>query len=181
MNLKPTVARFALSVLPLAMFAASPVDRQIEDGIKATYNYRMLLHGHLTVKANAGIVTLTGDVQDMDEKRLADDTVANIPGVTQVKNDLRIQPTGQHSDAWIAFKIRLRLLLRSHVDSAATTIAVEHGNVTLTGSADSVAQKELTETYAHEADGVKSVHNTIVVTRALTLPLVIGEKSARKQ
>ncbi len=154
----------ALLVLPVAVLASSPVDRQIEDGIKASYNFRTLLHDRVTVHSNAGVVTLTGDVRDLDEKRLADDTVANIPGVTQVKNELRLNPTvATHSDSWIAFKLRLRLLTKANVNSGTTSIAVQNGIVTLTGTAENQAQKELTEVYAQETEWVKAVHNLIAV------------------
>jgi osmotically-inducible protein OsmY len=90
--------------------------------------------------------------------------VKNLPGVTAVKNEITLKdPQPKHSDSWIALKIRSRLLAKAHVSATATTVAVKDGVVTLTGTADNIAQKELTAVYAREIEGVKSVKNDIVV------------------
>lgn len=86
---------FALLVFiasPIALFASSEMDRKIEDAAKASYNYQTVLEDHVRVKAHEGVVTLTGTVQDKDDKALAEDTVKNLPGVTSVKNEITIKP-----------------------------------------------------------------------------------------
>ena len=76
---------------PIALFASSETDRKIEEAAKASYNYRTVLENHVKVTARDGIVTLTGAVQDKDDKALAEDTVENLPGVTSVKNEIKIK------------------------------------------------------------------------------------------
>ncbi len=154
----------ALIGSPIALFASHETDRRIETAAKASYNYRMVLEDHVKVKANDGIVTLTGTVQDADDKALAEDTVENLPGVTRVKNEIKIKSSyPEHSDGWMALKIRSRLLVKANVSAATTKVAVSDGVVTLTGTADNQAQKDLTAIYAKEIDWVKSVKNDIVV------------------
>jgi hyperosmotically inducible protein len=166
MKNKNLSALLILAVAPVALFASSETDRKIEDAAKASYNYRTVLDDNVKVKANDGIVTFTGTVEDKDDKALAADTVENLPGVVAVKNEITIKPSHpEHSDAWIAFKIRSRLLVKSNVSATDTKVAVENGNVTLTGTADNVAQKELTGVYAKEIEWVKSVKNDIVVVK----------------
>jgi hyperosmotically inducible periplasmic protein len=171
---------------PLAVFASSATDRKIEDAAKASYNYRTVLENQVKVSARDGIVTLTGTVQDQDDKALALDTVENLPGVTGVKNEIVVTPVyPEHSDAWIALKIRSRLLVKANVSATSTTIAVEKGVVTLGGTADNIAQKELTEVYAKDIDWVKSVKNEIVVRntagRDATLDASIDDASITSQ
>lgn len=163
---------------PLALFATSATDHKIEEAAKASYNYRTVLADHVKVKANDGIVTLTGVVQDKGEMELAADTVENLPGVTSVKNEITIKSDYvEHSDSWIALKIRSRLLVKGNVSATATNVAALEGVVTLTGTADNLAQKELTEVYAKEIEGVKSVKNEIVVKdAAVPASTTIGEK-----
>ena len=178
MKNKNITALFLLVAAPIALFASSSTDRKIEDSAKASYNYRTVLEDHVTVKANDGIVTLTGTVQDKGDRDLAVDTVENIPGVTAVKNEILVKPAyPEHSDSWIAFKVRSRLLVKGNVSATATTVAVQDGIVTLGGTADNLAQKELTEVYAKEIDWVKGVKNNIVVKEvvASTTP-TMGEK-----
>lgn len=161
---------------PILAFASSDTDRKIEDAAKASYNYRTVLEDHVKVKASDGVVTLTGTVYDEDDKDLAADTVKNLPGVTAVNNEIVIKaPQPKNSDSWIAFKIRSRLLVKAHVSAAATVVTVKDGAVTLTGTADNTAQKELTGLYAKEIDGVKSVNNDIVV-KAPAPGSTMGEK-----
>ena len=162
---------------PMLVFASPATDRKIEEAAKASYNYRTVLEDHVKVKANDGIVTLTGAVQDEDDKDLAEDTVKNLPGVTAVKNEITIKETRpKNSDSWIAFKIRSRLLVKAHVSATTTVVVVKDGVVTLTGTADNIAQKELTGVYAREIEGVKSVENDIVVKETPAPGSTMGEK-----
>ena len=149
---------------PIALLASSATDRKIEEAAKASYNYRTVLEDHVKVKANDGIVTLTGTVQDKDDRDLAADTVENLPGVTSVNNEIIVKSTyPEHSDAWMAFKIRSLLLVKGNVSAANTKVAVNDGNVVLTGTAENLAQKELTAAYAKDIEGVKTVQNEITV------------------
>jgi osmotically-inducible protein OsmY len=172
----------ALVATPLALLATATTDRQIEEAAKASYNYRTVLEDHVKVKAHDGIVTLTGTVQDKDDKALAADTVENLPGVTAVKNDIVVKSDfPEKSDGWMAVKIRSRLLVKGNVSAASTKVAVQDGVVTLSGTADTSAQKELTEIYAKDIEGVKSVKNEIVVTDKPTLGEKIDDASITSQ
>ena len=164
MKITKLSALLILAAGPIALFASSETDRKIEEAAKLSYNYRTVLEDHVKVKVSDGVVTLSGTVQDSDDKSLAEDTVENLPGVTSVKNEITIKSTyAEHSDAWMALKIRGRLLVKAHVSASNTKVAVVDGNVTLSGTADNSAQKELTEAYAKDIDWVKSVKNDIVV------------------
>ena len=167
----------ALLASPLLLSATPETDRKIEDAAKASYNYRTVLEDQVTVKVQDGIVTLAGTVQDKDDKALAVDTVENLPGVKAVKNEIKVEPKyPEKSDGWMALKIRGRLLMKANVSATATTVAVKDGVVTLGGTADNQAQKELTGLYAKDIDGVQSVNNEIVVTPPTATATSIGEK-----
>ena len=177
MKIKNLSVLLLLSASPFALFASSETDRKIESAAEASYNYKTVLDGKVKVKASDGVVTLTGTVQDKDDKSIAADTVENLPGVKAVNNDVVVKSDySEHSDAWMAFKIRSRLLVKANVSATATTVGVQNGVVTLTGTADNIAQKELTAVYAKEIDGVKSVKNNIVVKDAPATTETIGEK-----
>jgi hyperosmotically inducible periplasmic protein len=177
MKIQNLSALLILSISPVVLFASAANDRKIEDAAKASYNYRTVLSDHVKVKASDGVVTLTGTVEDKDDKALAVDTVENLPGVTSVKNEIVVKPSHpEKSDSWIAWKIRSRLLVKGSVSATSTTVAVHDGIVTLGGPADNAAQKELTEVYAKEIDGVKSVKNDIMVKETPTAGSTVGEK-----
>jgi osmotically-inducible protein OsmY len=140
------------------------MDRLIEDAALSSYNYRALLGNHVKVEAKDGVVTLTGTVNDRDQRALAEDTVSDLPGVVRVTNKIQVESEPpEHSDGWIALKVRALLLIRANVSAASTHVEVKDGAVTLTGTAASIAEKELTEAYVKDVDGVKSVKNDLVV------------------
>src|SRR5476651_1437101 len=142
MKIQKLSTLFAFVAGPIALLASTATDHKIEEAAKASYNYRTVLEDHVKVKANDGVVTLTGTVQDQQDKALAEDTVENLPGVTSVKNEVTIKATyAEHSDSWIALKIRSRLLVKAHVSATSTKVAVNNGNVVLSGTAKNPAQK----------------------------------------
>jgi len=164
MKLKHLLLASLIAGTSVSLFANADTDRKIEEAAKASYNYRTILDGKVTVKADAGVVTLTGMVADKDSKSIAEDTVSNLPGVTRVDNQITLDPAlKERSDAWIAWKIRYQLLVRASVSNRDTQINVSQGIVTLTGIASTTAEKELVGVYATEIDGVKSVKNEIIV------------------
>jgi osmotically-inducible protein OsmY len=160
------IACYLSALLPTVLWAGS-VDRQIEDAANNSYNYKAVLNGHVKVKSEDGVVTLTGTVPDNSDRALAQDTVENLPGVVRVDNQITVDSSyPEYSDAWIALKIHGLLLVRAHVSDANTKVAVQDGVVTLTGTAESDAQKALTEAYVKSVDHVKSVDNQLVVVAA---------------
>jgi len=170
------IAFLLAATLPVALFASSSTDSKIEDAAKASYNYRTVLQNEVTVKSNDGAVTLTGTVQDRDDKALAADTVASLPGVVSVDNQITVKSDiPEHSDAWIAMKIRGELLVKANVSATSTKVEVRNGVVTLSGTVQNLAQKDLTEAYAKDIDNVKTVRNELVVRSPASGESTVGE------
>lgn len=177
MKNKHLSAVLVLIASPLALFGLPETDRKIEAAAKSSYNYRTVLEDNVKVKAKDGVVTLTGTVIDKDDKVLAQDTVENLPGVTSVKNNIVVKSAHpERSDAWIALKVRSRLLMKANVSASTTKVTSANGVVTLTGTVDNVAQKELTAAYAEDIAGVKSVRNDLVVKDAPAPRRTMGDK-----
>lgn len=160
--MKPVTCRFlALLVLwPAGLLADPATDAKIRDAALSSYNLRVVLENRVDVEVKDGVATISGTVLDRDQKALAEDTVRSLPSVVEVLNHLDVAEPGQErSDGWIALKLRSILLLRRSVSATNTEVTVKDGVVTLAGMADSVAQKELTESYARGIQGVRSVRN----------------------
>lgn len=155
-----------LALLPTLMPAAPArlSDRDIEDAAKSSYNFRKVLDQNVHITVRDGVATLTGTVPTDEQRRLAEDTVLGFQGVTRVDNRLRVDSSAaEGSDEWIALRIRSRLAMRRNVNLADTDVQVKNGVVTLTGTAETPAQKELTEAYAKDIQGVRSVENRMEV------------------
>lgn len=150
--------------LPLVALADTALDRRIEDTAKNSYNFNQVLDKKVEVKVRDGVATLTGKVQDESQRQLAENTVSGLQGVTRVNNEIKVEGGAREgSDDWIAMKIRGALLARANVSFADTKVNVTNGSVLLTGTAESVAQKELTEAYVKDIQGVRTVNNQIRV------------------
>jgi hyperosmotically inducible periplasmic protein len=149
------------------LWAARSDDARIVSAAKQSYVYRTYLKDDdIKIQSVDGVVTLKGEVSDRSHKDMAADTVENLPGVKIVDNRLVVKPADEHSDGWIEFKVKSALLFHRSVSGTKTTVSVKDGIVTLTGAASSQAQKELTEEYAKDNEGVKGVKNEMTVSTA---------------
>jgi osmotically-inducible protein OsmY len=122
---------------------------------------------------------LTGTVAEESHKSLAENTVASLPGVKSVDNQLKVsgEQPAEHSDAWITTKVKTALLFHRHVSATGTTVYTKDGVVTLQGEASSLAQKELTTEYARDIDNVKEVKNEMTIAKTPATPKeTIGDK-----
>lgn len=169
--------------------SASGLDERIEATAKESYVFRTFLKGDvITLQSKDGVATLTGTVSDKSHKALAEETVANLPGVISVNNKLEEKPEGPAAtnlDAWLVTKVQSTLLLHRNADAFETEVVVKDGVVTLHGQANSSAQMDLATEYAKDVEGVKQVKNEMTVSAAAIKPkeqtmgqrmAVIGEK-----
>jgi len=159
---------------------AASTDDRIESAAAKSYTFKTYLKDDaIKVESKSGVVTLTGTVADPSHKSMAENTVASLPGVTSVNDELKIkgdQPA-EHSDAWITTKVKTALLFHRNVSATGTTVYTKDGVVTLQGVADSQAQKELTTEYAKDIDNVKSVDNQMTIA---TSPVAAGQTTGDK-
>ena len=163
-----------------APLLASSTDSRIESSAAKSYVFKTTLKDDsIKTESKDGIVTLTGTVADASHKSLAEDTVASLPGVISVDNQLVIsgEQPAEHSDAWISLKVKTALLFHRNVSATGTTVYTENGVVTLHGEASSLAQKELTTEYAKDIDNVKAVKNDMTIAKTPATPdATIGDK-----
>ncbi len=166
-----------LSTSPLR---ASETDDRIESSAKQSYVFKhYLANDAIKTESKDGVVTLTGTVAEESHIGLARDTVASLPGVTSVDNQLTVkgESPAKHSDGWLALKVKTSLLFHRNVRATKTDVNVNDGAVTLSGEASSLAQKELTTEYAQDVEGVKKVTNDMTVTTSEAKPdEAAGEK-----
>jgi osmotically-inducible protein OsmY len=153
-------------LLSNASVQAASDDSRIESAAKESYTFKTYLNSdRIHVKSKDGVVTLTGTVADDSHRSLAADTVANLPGVVSVNNELRVRgaQVDEKSDSWLAFKVKSELLFHKNVSAADTKVDAHDGAITLTGTAKSDSQKDLTAELTRDIEGVRSVNNQIVV------------------
>ena len=177
LTLAAVVSTMLITSSPLR---AADTDSRIESSAAKSYTFKTYLKDDsIKVDSKDGIVTLTGTVADASHKSMAENTVASLPGVTSVDNQLVVsgkQPA-EHSDAWITTKVKTALLFHRNVSATGTTVYTKDGIVTLQGEASSLAQKELTTEYAQEVDNVKEVKNDMTIAATPAAPdATVGDK-----
>jgi osmotically-inducible protein OsmY len=176
LTLAAVVSTMLITSSPLR---AASTDDRIETAAAKSYTFKTYLKDDaIKTESVDGVVTLTGTVADASHKSMAEDTVASLPGVKSVNNQLVIsgeQPT-EHSDAWIGWKVKSALLFHRKVSATGTTVYVKDGVVTLQGEASSMAQKELTTEYAKDVDNVKEVKNDMTIAKMTPSAATMGDK-----
>ena len=174
-----TVAMGAMLVASSSV-RASETDDRIESSAKKSYVFKTYLKDDaIKTESKNGAVTLTGTVAESSHRSLAENTVESLPGVKSVDNQLTVkgEHPAEHSDGWIATKVKSTLLFHRNVRATKTDVNVSEGVVILSGEASSLAQKELTTEYAEDVEGVKSVKNQMTVAKTPATPTeTIGEK-----
>ena len=145
---------------------AAGTDSRIESSASKSYTFKTTLKDDsIKTESKDGVVTLTGTVVEASHKSLAEDTVASLPGVKSVDNQLVVsgEQPAEHSDTWITTKVKTALLFHRNVSASGTTVYTKDGVVTLQGVASSQAVKELTTEYPKDIDNVTSVNNEMTI------------------
>jgi osmotically-inducible protein OsmY len=161
------VAVFALSVICGPLYA-SKMDDRIETSARQSYIFQTYLTGDdIKIESKDGLVTLTGMIAAESHKLLAQETVANLPGVKSVDNRLEVKgaPPTANSDAWLSEKVKNTLWFHRSAKDNKIEVYVKDGIVTLQGNAASQVKKDLTTEYAKDVEGVKDVKNEMAVSR----------------
>ncbi len=185
MKMKPTYPLALLAAASALFITSAPLraadtDDRIESSAAKSYVFKTYLKDDsIKTESKDGAVTLTGTVNKASDKSLAQDTVASLPGVTSVDNQLLVkgEQPAEHSDSWIGLKVKSALLFHRNVSATGTTVNVTNGIVTLTGQASSLAEKELTTEYAKDVDNVKTVKNQMTIANIpASQDATIGDK-----
>jgi hyperosmotically inducible periplasmic protein len=104
---------------------ASETDDRIESSASKSYVFKTYLKDDsIKTESKDGVVTLTGTVAQDSDRRLAADTVAGLPGVKSVDDQLTVtgEIPAEHSDTWIELKVKSALLFHRNVSATGTTV-----------------------------------------------------------
>lgn len=114
-----------------------------------------------------GKVILTGKVDSSVDKALAEELVASLEGVTSVDNMLSVVAGNSQEqddemmqslkDSKVETVVKARLLFESQVSGLDIEVEVKNGMVTLIGSVDTDAERDLAVAIAKNTDDVKRV------------------------
>jgi len=161
-----------------APIATAPDDSRITNAIQSKYFVDDRLKArHINVSSSAGVVTLSGEVNDDTERAQALLLARTTDGVARVEDTLTVttgQPAGYaqptvaapSGDEALSTKVQSQLSSDTQVKGAAIEVTVKNGVVLLQGMAPSAAAKQRALTLARGTDGVSQVVDRISVGKA---------------
>lgn len=135
--------RGVLGVIDLITVKPEPrADENIRKDIQtALLDYPATESYMVSVSVNDGVARLTGTVTSEAESRLVQEIAEGVRGVKDVRNNLILQYLERRSDQEIAADIQAVLHLDIWGNDYPIRVWVKNGNVTLTGTVGSLAEK----------------------------------------
>ena len=155
-------------------------DARQETQIWTTYALSPYLRAHdIKVSVHSGKATLRGKVDDDVNKDLAKQIALGVSGVTEVDNQLVVQPdyipsrpASERSfgevvdDATITSAVKSKLLWSKQTGGLAIDVDTRSQRVTLKGTADSAEARDVAGRLAMNTRGVIAVNNQLVIGAA---------------
>jgi osmotically-inducible protein OsmY len=137
-------------------------DSQLQQSVLAEFNWEpSITAGHIGVTASAGVVTLSGHVDNYAAKHAAETAARRVKGVKAVAEEIevRLPFDTRRTDEDIAAAAIERLSWNVSVPKDSVQVKVEKGWVTLSGQVDWWFQKEAAEHDIRPLHGVVGVSN----------------------
>jgi osmotically-inducible protein OsmY len=145
-------------------------DSQLQHAVLSELSWEpSVTAAHIGVSANAGVVTLTGEVDSFAQKHAAEAAARRVRGVRAVAEEMQVRlPFDAHrSDEQIAAAAIERLSWNALLPKNSVRASVEHGCVTLTGEVGFWYQKDAAEQDIRPLHGVVGVWNQITIKPAV--------------
>ena len=156
---------FLLLAWPMICMAADIADGDITERLKQELTFDPAVPvDDINVSTDKGIVTISGNVSSLLAKERATMVAETLRGVRSVINLIKVQPRVDRSAAILGQSVETALLYDAATESYEIDVnADDNGRVTMTGTVDSWAERELAETVAKSVSGVTSINNQIIV------------------
>lgn len=157
----------------------SASDARREAVIWTTYATNQNLRSSaIDVEVKSGTAILNGTVESDVEKHLAEELAMSVAGVTRVDNQLKVdanyRPVARRdgterdfgtvvSDATITAQVKSKLLWNTNTEGLEIDVDTKNGRVSLTGTADTPAARDLAGRLAANTNGVVAVDNRLTM------------------
>ena len=144
-------------------------DEEVEEAVNDALLYDPRVFSFdIAVDADNGLVTLTGEVDNLKARRAAGQDARNTAGVWSVDNMINVRPVSPPSDEELEGNVKDALLWNPVVERFELTVFVRNKKVYLYGRVDSYYEKKAAEDAASRINGVVAVENNIDVIEKRT-------------
>jgi len=157
-----------IATSPYAERTDADIAADVENALKLDNRVDL---GGIVVRVAGGVVGLSGVVGSSLERQAAEEDAWYTPGVVAVDNTLDVSPARRPPDPDILAGVREALSRDARiVDATRISVAVDQGNVTLTGGVDRPDERQAAQEDAWFTAGVGSVANHLVVSPLIPRP-----------
>ena len=166
------ISTFSFATVNAQSFSASGSTRSIEDQVrkKILKLPRYEIFDAIGYRVNGDTVTLTGKVRNAVNRKDAERSVAKVPGVARVVNNIEVLPLGSFDDS---IRVRLYQTLAQSgglsrymwENNPSVRLIVDRGHVTLEGYVSNRGDFNTMNILAHGVSGVFSVTNNLIVDK----------------
>ncbi len=174
----------AAALVGVALMAGTADAESAEEGSDLWLQSKILttytLNEHLSpfdiqVQVKKGIAYLSGAVETSVQKDLAGAIAQGVTGIRDVENGIRVDAdetgTGDESggflrtvkDATLTARVKSNLLWNRNTSGIDISVASDNGTVTLSGTVDSAARRDLAVQIARNTKGVSEVISRLTV------------------
>lgn len=155
-------------------------DQKILNDVKMALDEDPATDGYeIAVSVSGGVVTLTGTVDSWVEEQLSMEVARGIRGVKDVKDNLTVDYKSSRPDQEIRVNVDGRLASDAWIDASSIQVSVDQGNIVLSGSVGSAAQKRRAVVEAWTS-GARSVNYDRLNVDPLTGNTMKAPVSAKK-
>ena len=145
-------------------------DKTLQTEVLAELDWEPAVNAaHIGVSAQAGVVTLTGHVENYAEKSAAEAAAWRVKGVKGIAEEIavRLPNSTKRNDEEIVAAVINRLSWDVSIPKDSVSVRVEKGWVTLTGQVEWHYQKETAEQEVRGLYGVVGVSNQITLRSSI--------------
>lgn len=136
-------------------------DEEIARDAAHALKRRTALPDRVQAVVHHGHVTLTGRVDSLFDRAVAERAMRDIRGIKQIINRIEVAPNATPRD--IEREIRRALHRHATIDARHVSVDIESGRAVLHGTVSSMAEREAAEDAASQALGVIAVDNRLSV------------------
>ncbi len=149
---------------PTALGARQITDQAVSDAVEDQLIEDSAIRSNsLDIRTQDGIVTMTGQVDNLLTKDRAERIARTVKGVRGVIDRVRVQPSGTIRDQELRRNVNNALLMDPAAESFEIDVKAQNGKVSLDGTVDSWQEKELAATVAKGVKGVRKLDNEIKI------------------
>jgi osmotically-inducible protein OsmY len=136
-------------------------DRRIENVARCAIAWDARVPAGVEIEVTDGVVRLTGRVERFSQREAAADAVANLIGVRDLVNEIKLTPVPSPAD--LAARVGAAIRRRFGLESRGLWIVAVDGAVTLGGMVAKYAMIDDVERAVRSVPGVRRVDNQLLV------------------